>query len=436
MESTRRRFFQNATLLGASALGLAARAKAAISRGNSGESERNHRAGLPTVPVITPNVGDLPFAMDGAVKVFKLRAEPVRRKIAPFKEAQLWGYNGSVPGPTIQVTQGDRVRVIVENALPEGTSMHWHGLEVPIEQDGVPWISQKPIAPGETYTYEFTVHQEGTFFYHAHSAMQEMIGLIGMFIAHPAKSYAPHADHDYAIVLQEWAVLPNNMVPNTASMEFNWLTFNGVAAPMTTPLIARLGSRVRLRFVNLGMDHHPIHLHGNQFVITGTEGGRAPESTWYPTNTVLVGVAQAKVVEFDAKYPGAWMIHCHLPHHMMNSMMDLLSERQIQTADSTEANAMKQMMAMSHAAGAEHMVHTPVASNANSVPGFPQDAFMEMGMDELVEQPETFGLPPNWSAGMMGMMSMVRVLPDREYDDIQERIRKRATGTEQHAEHS
>ena len=120
-------------------------------------------------------------------------------------------------------------------------------------------------------------------------------------------------------------------------MEFNWLTFNGLSAPMTTPLIVRLGSRVRLRFVNLGMDHHPIHLHGNQFVITGTEGGRAPESTWYPTNTVLVGVAQAKVIEFEAKYPGAWMIHCHLPHHMMNSMTDLLRRRQIQTADTNDA---------------------------------------------------------------------------------------------------
>ncbi len=435
MESTRRRFFQNATLLGASALGLAARLKGAMGRDNPHASERNRGAGSPTVPVVTPDVGDLPFEMDGAVKVFKLRAEPVRRKIAPFKEVELWGYNGSVPGPTIQVTQGDRVRVIVENRLPEGTSMHWHGLEVPIEQDGVPWISQKPIAPGETFTYEFTVHQEGTFFYHAHSAMQEMIGLIGLFIAHPAKSYAPHADHDYAVVLQEWAVLPNNAVPNTASMEFNWLTFNGVAAPMTTPLLARLGSRVRLRLVNLGMDHHPIHLHGNQFVITGTEGGRAPESTWYPTNTVLVGVAQARVVEFEAKYPGAWMIHCHLPHHMMNSMMDLLSERQIQTADSTEASAMKQMMAMSHAAGAEHMTHTPVAANANSVPGFPQDAFMEMGMDELVERPETYGLPRNWSAGMMGMMSMVRVLPDKEYDEIQERIRRRASDSEHGAAH-
>jgi manganese oxidase len=296
--------------------------------------------------------------------------------------------------------------------------MHWHGIEVPIEQDGVPFVSQRPIAPGETYTYEFTVHQEGTFFYHAHSAMQEMIGLIGMFVVHPRDAYSPRVDHDYGIVLQEWAVLPNNSVPNTANMEFNWLTFNGVAAPLTTPLLARLGSRVRLRFVNLGMDHHPIHLHGNQFVVTGTEGGRAPESTWYPSNTVLVGVAQARVVEFDAKYPGAWMIHCHLPHHMMNSMMDLLRDRQIMTSGQTESAAMSQMRTLAARAQFQHQHPSPVAPDAERIPGFPQDAFMEMGMDELVQKPETHGLPKNWSAGMMGMMTMVRVLPDKEFEEI------------------
>ena len=374
---------------------------------------------------VTPDVPDLPFEMDGTVKLFRLKAEPMKQKIAPFKTIDVWGYNGSCPGPTIQVMQGDRVRIIFENALPESTSMHWHGLEVPIEQDGVPWISQKPVPPGGTYTYEFTVHQEGTFFYHAHSAMQEMIGLIGMFIAHPEKPHAPPVDHDFGIVLQEWAVLPSNSVPNTASMEFNWLTFNGFSAPATTPLIVRLGSRVRLRFVNLGMDHHPIHLHGNQFVITGTEGGRAPESTWYPTNTVLVGVAQAKVVEFEAKYPGAWMIHCHLPHHMMNSMMDLLRDRQIQTADTTDPKALSQMETLARAIGVEHVHHSPIAENANGVPGFPQDAFMEMGMDEAVAKPETYGLPPNWSAGMMGMMTMVRVLPEKEFEEIQTRIREK-----------
>ncbi|MGB9432761.1 MAG: multicopper oxidase domain-containing protein, partial [Candidatus Acidiferrum sp.] len=262
---------------------------------------------------------------------------------------------------------------------------------------------------------------------HAHSAMQEMIGLIGMFIAHPQASHTPHVDHDFGIVLQEWAVLPNNSVPNTANMEFNWLTMNGVAAPMTTPLIVRLGSRVRLRFVNLGMDHHPIHLHGNQFVITGTEGGRAPESTWYPTNTVLVGVAQAKVVEFEAKYPGAWMIHCHLPHHMMNSMTDLLRDRPVATSATNDAEAMSQMQTLARDMGVGHMHHSPIAENANSVPGFPQDAFMEMGMDAAVAKPETHALPPNWTAGMMGMMTMVRVLPDEQYNEIQHLIHDHKT---------
>jgi FtsP/CotA-like multicopper oxidase with cupredoxin domain len=429
MSSSRRSFFQDALLFGAGLFGLSARLRAA--EGAETPEKPKHRLAASTaspgrpLPMVAPDVPDLPFELEGATKVFRLKAAPMKLKIAPFKTIDAWGYNGSCPGPTIQVNQGDRVRIIFENALPESTSLHWHGLEVPIEQDGVPWISQKPVPPGGTYTYEFTVHQEGTFFYHAHSAMQEMIGLLGMFIAHPEKPYVPHADHDYGIVLQEWAVLPGNTVPNTASMEFNWLTFNGRSAPATTPLLVRLGSRVRVRFVNLGMDHHPIHLHGHQFVITGTEGGRAPESTWYPTNTVLVGVAQAKVVEFEAKYPGAWMIHCHLPHHMMNSMMDLLRDRQIQTADTTDPRALSQMETLARAIGVEHVHHSPIADNANSTPGFPQDAFMEMGMDEAVAKPETHGLPPNWSAGMMGMMTMLRVLPDREYDEIQALIRNR-----------
>jgi manganese oxidase len=375
--------------------------------------------------MLTPDVPDLPHEMDGAVKVFRLTAEPVQRKIAPFKTIDTWGYNGSCPGPTIQIQQGDRVRILFENKLPESTTIHWHGLEVPIQQDGIPYISQKPVAPGEKHVYEFTVHQEGTFFYHAHSAMQEMIGQIGFFIAHPKTPYHPRVDHDFGIILQEWAVLPANTVPNTAGMEFNWLTFNGVSSPAITPMIARLGSRVRLRIVNLGMDHHPIHLHGNQFVLTGTEGGRAPESTWYPMNTVLVGVAQARVVEFDAKFPGAWMLHCHLPHHMMNNMMDLLRDRQIQTADQTDPKALSQMQTLANTLGVEHVHHAPIAAGAGNVKGFPQDAFMEMGMDAAVAKPETYGLPPNWSAGMMGMMTLVRVLPDREYEEI---MRKKESG--------
>ena len=144
--------------------------------------------------------------------------------------------------------------------------------------------------------------------------------MLGAFIMHPKTAYTPHVDKDFVILLQEYAVLPNNTVPNTMNMEFNWLVFNGKTGPATTPLMVRLGDRVRIRTINLGMDHHPIHLHGHTFHMTGTEGGRIPEAAWMPGNTVLVGVAQSRDVEFVANNPGDWMLHCHLPHHMMNQM--------------------------------------------------------------------------------------------------------------------
>ena len=381
--------------------------------------------------VETPDLPNLPCRLDGAVKEFHLIAEPVKRQIVPFKTMDVWGYNGSCPGPTIQANQGDRVRIIFDNHLPESTTVHWHGFEIPIEMDGLPYITQKPVPPGGRFVYEFTLHQEGTYFYHSHGAMQEMIGMIGLFILHPEKPYQPKIDHDYAIILQEWAILPNNTVPNSANMEFNWLTFNGVSAPSITPMIARLGSRVKIRLVNLGMDHHPMHLHGNQFVVTGTEAGRTPESTWRRENTTLVGVAQARDIEFDAKYPGDWMLHCHLPHHMMNNMSDLLQnaviveDRMIMTAATNDSQALSQMQTLANSVPFQHVHHAPIADDANSVSGFPQDAFMDMGMDEAVAKPETHGLARNWSANMMGMMTLVRVLPPDKFDQIMQ-MKKRA----------
>jgi FtsP/CotA-like multicopper oxidase with cupredoxin domain len=160
--------------------------------------------GTTPVPVITPDAKDLPFTLDNGVKLFHLIAEPVRRKIAPWKAIDCWSFNGSCPGPTIQVNQGDRVRIVVENHLPESTAIHWHGLEIPYAMDGMPYLSQKPIAPGSRLAYEFTVHQNGTFFYHSHSPMQQMMGMIGLFILHPSRAHAPIVDHDFGVVLQEW----------------------------------------------------------------------------------------------------------------------------------------------------------------------------------------------------------------------------------------
>jgi FtsP/CotA-like multicopper oxidase with cupredoxin domain len=141
-----------------------------------------------------------------------LIAEPLTHRISPFKTITAWGYNGSVPGPTIQVTQGDRVRIVVENRQPESTTVHWHGFEIPFEMDGTPYISQKPIPPGGKCVYEFDLHQEGTFFYHSHGAMQEMIGMIGMFIMHPRESHRPQVDHSALENLKTSAVTLNGLV--------------------------------------------------------------------------------------------------------------------------------------------------------------------------------------------------------------------------------
>jgi FtsP/CotA-like multicopper oxidase with cupredoxin domain len=335
--STRRTFLQHTATLGAGLLAVN-HAEAAVTHAAHSESQSSstggylgissgslskvNRPGAPdfNTPVVTTDIGDLPYVMDGDVKVFRLTAHVFKRQIAPDKTIDMWGYNGSAPGPTIQVTQGDKVRVILKNELPEATSMHWHGFEDQIGYDGMPGISQEPIRPGQSFIYNFTIKQEGTYFYHSHMAMQEMAGMLGTFIMHPKVPYRPHCDKDFAICLQEYAVLANSTTPDTMMMEYNWLLLNGKAGPASTPLIVRQGDRVRVRFVNLGMDHHPMHIHGHTFYVTGTEGGRIPETAWWPGNTVLVGVAQSRNVEFVADNPGDWMLHCHLPHHMMNQM--------------------------------------------------------------------------------------------------------------------
>lgn len=423
------------TVSGSGNGGPASESAAGIKRG-----ARLSSAGKAPIRVVTTDVPDLPFTVEDGWKVFHLRAEPVRREIVPGKTVDLWGFNGSAPGPTIQVTQGDNVRVILENALPEPTSIHWHGFEDSIRYDGMPNISQRAVPPGGSYTYEFHITQTGTFFYHSHMAMQEMVGMLGGFIMHPHEAHAPAADHDFLVHLQEYAVLPSSTVPNAANMEFNWLVLNGKSGPAPTPLVVRLGSRVRIRFVNLGMDHHPMHLHGHTFYVTGTEGGRIPETAWWPGNTVLVGVAQAREIEFVANNPGDWMLHCHLPHHMMNQMNS--SSSRPFSGDTFTTNGMLSKgtsgagMKHTHAAMQDpmagmmmqNMQRLEVAPNANSIPNYPQDAMMEgpmMNMDHMVDKPENYGLPPGWSENMQGMMTFVRVLPPAQYDEVMQRV---ATG--------
>jgi hypothetical protein len=288
-------------------------------------------------------------------------------------------------------------------------------------------------------------------------AMQEMMGMIGLFIIHPRRAHAPRVDRDFGIILQEWAILPNNTIPNTLAMEFNWLTMNGKAGPATTPLLVKLGERVRIRLVNLGMDHHPIHIHGHQFYVTGTEGGRIRSTAVIPENTVLVGVAQARDIEFVANNEGDWHFHCHLPHHMMNQMASMVGPlgTQMSPGSGPRPGSMEAGMgiveggALSHESGAAFGRALGVGAEAERAaptmsmgaaqpsfmqqgrpdrpplfPGFPQDMFMPN--DKLFEKPETYGLRPGWSGATMGMMTIVRVLRPELFEKIQELVAEQA----------
>lgn len=275
-------------------------------------------------PVVVPNGIKLPWRMVDGAKVFHLVVEEFEHEFAPGLKAKVWGYNGRLPGPVIEVVEGDKVRIYVTNKLPEPTSVHWHGVLLPNGMDGVSGLNQVPIEPGDTFKYEFTLRQHGTHMYHSHfdEMTQIGIGTTGLFIIHPKERKEPKIDRDFALMLGEWKIEPGTSRPDPMEMvEFNLLTFNGKAFPATEPLVAKLGDRVRIRVGNLSaMSHHPIHLHGYQFKITETDGGQVPESAQQPETTVLTPVGSTRSVEFVANEPGDWALHCHMTHHTMNQM--------------------------------------------------------------------------------------------------------------------
>jgi manganese oxidase len=275
-------------------------------------------------PVITPNgAPSLPYRMVGGVKEFHLTAEPVKREFVKGFTVNCWGYNGVTPGPTIEAVEGDRVRILVTNNLPEGTSIHWHGFILPNGMDGVSGLNQPKIAPGETFAYEFTLKQTGTLMYHPHfdEMVQIAMGMHGFFIIHPRDASVRRVDRDFAIFLNEWAIKPGTATPDpTVMLDFNVFTFNSRVFPGTDPLLVRLGDRVRIRIANLTMDSHPIHIHGHKFYGTGTDAGPIPQSAWIPENTINVAVGSTRDIEFVADNPGDWAFHCHKSHHTMNQM--------------------------------------------------------------------------------------------------------------------
>lgn len=285
------------------------------------EQEADKKLGF--TPVITPNVGSLPWKMDGDVKVFHLVAEQIRREFAPGFWVNCWGYNGSSPGPTIEAVEGDRVRILVTNNLNEATTVHWHGIILPNGMDGVAGLNQKAIPPGDTFKYEFTLKQNGTFMYHPHAdeMVQIALGMMGFFIIHPKNQDDPPVDRDFAIFLHEWRIPIGAKTPVPFEMlDFNIFTFNSVLFPRAESLVAKLGERVRIRFGNVMMSSHPIHLHGYEFLVTRKGGRRLPPAAQYTEVTVSVSPGETRDIEFIADNPGDWAFHCHKAHHTMNQM--------------------------------------------------------------------------------------------------------------------
>ncbi len=276
-------------------------------------------------PVWTPNGSTLPFTVVDGVKVFHLTAEEVDHEFTPGFRAKCWGYNGAVHGPTLEVAEGDRVRIYVTNKLPAATTVHWHGVFLPNGMDGVGGLTQPVIRPGETYRYEWTFKQHGTFMYHSHhdEMTQMALGLMGMIVVHPRKPSADYrVDHDVVMMLSEWLIPIGASRPNPNAMsEFNVLTINARVFPGTAPIVCKQGDRIRIRIGNLSaMDHHAIHLHGHYFRVTATDGGHVPDSAQFPEGTVLVSVGSTRDIEFVADALGDWPLHCHMTHHVMNQM--------------------------------------------------------------------------------------------------------------------
>ena len=330
--SSRRNFFKWAGLaggaIGAATVGrhsLAALPEPVIQTSADTMAPLAPNTGRPYNPVVTLNGWTLPWRMNQGVKEFHLVAEPVVREMAPGFKAHLWGYNGQSPGPTIEVVEGDRVRIFVTNKLPEHTSVHWHGQRLPNGMDGVTGLNQPAIPAGKTFVYEFEARRPGTFMYHPHAdeMTQMAMGMMGFWVTHPKAKHPliDEVDRDFCFLLNAYDIDPGSYTPKIMTMlDFNLWSWNSRIFPGIDSLNVRLNDKVRIRFGNLTMTNHPIHLHGHEFLVTGTDGGPTPKSTrWYEVTTD-VAVGQMRQIEFLADEEGDWAFHCHKSHHTMNAM--------------------------------------------------------------------------------------------------------------------
>lgn len=271
------------------------------------EMDAMHEAGIKQFPAETAGLGGQPleYELDGDVKVFKLTCQVVPQwEYAPGEYAEAWTYNGVTPGPEIRVTEGDTVRIEVTNEMHESTAVHWHGLMLPNDMDGVPFITQPPIKPGETFVYEFPIREgnAGSHMYHSHhnSAEQVTKGLLGAFIVEPKDpSSRPAFDREYTMVLNDGPI--------------GGFTINGKGFPATQPIVAKQGEKVLVRYMNEGLMIHPMHLHGMPMTVIAQDGYLLPQP--YMCDTLNIAPGQRFEALIDATELGVWAFHCHILSH-------------------------------------------------------------------------------------------------------------------------
>jgi FtsP/CotA-like multicopper oxidase with cupredoxin domain len=272
-----------------------------------------HERGIKAFPAPTKGKGNVLLAprIEKGVKCFDLTATKIRWETEPGKTVEAWAYNEQVPGPQIRVREGDRVRVTLRNELgDESTAIHFHGLELPIDQDGVPFITQPPVKPGDSFVYEFTVPlgNAGSHMYHSHmnAAKQVGLGLLGAFIVEPRRPRAiEKVDVDAVLILNDG---------------MHGYTINGKGFPATEPITAKLGQKVRIRFMNEGMMIHPMHLHGMHMTVIDKDGWAQP-GPW-KCDTLNIAPGERWDVVVSCTNPGVWAFHCHiLPHAEMEHGM-------------------------------------------------------------------------------------------------------------------
>lgn len=254
----------------------------------------------------------LPHVSAGKTKTFYLFAEVNDWEIAPGTTVKAWTYDGTVPGPTIHVRQGDRVRVVLVNKLPEATTIHWHGLPVGPDMDGVPGLSQSAVAPDQAFVYSFVASEPGTYIYHTHFDDFNQLdrGLYGAVVVDDAKP-AQRFEREYLMLLSSWRVHSDTE---------NFFSINGKSYPLTRPFVVHPGDRVRVREINIsGTEFHTMHLHGHRFQTIAMDGQAVAAANRQRMVTLSIGPGETRDIAFVANaQPGTWMFHCHVADHMMN----------------------------------------------------------------------------------------------------------------------